>query len=369
MNKNMQGMALCAALLISMHATAAPKNIILFIGDGMGPSQLTAAHYTKGELNMARCPVGGLMTTYAANNFITDSAASGTALATGFKTSVGTIAQTPEGQPLKTALEVAEDVGKATGLVATSAITHATPATFSTHVPARKMQNEIAEQLAAQEIEVLLGGGLAFFTPQTEKGSMRSDDQDLFKVLESKMTVVTNQAGFDAAGTPDRLAGLFAPVELPKVSEGRISLAAMTEKAIDILQQDEQGFFLMVEASQIDWGGHANDEDYVITETVDFDDAVGVGLDFAKKDGETLIIITADHETGGFSVLEGSVAEKTITKTAFTSGGHSASMVPIFAYGPGAEVFGGIKDNTDVGRQLIKYLTEDRPGFFKRLFH
>ncbi|MCF7864853.1 MAG: alkaline phosphatase, partial [Kiritimatiellales bacterium] len=289
-----------AFLLVSL-CPAAPKNVILFIGDGMGIGQLTAAKYANGGLEMERCTVGGLVTTHCSNDMVTDSAAGGTALSTGHKTSKGTIAQTPDGTPLETVLEVAEDKGKSTGLVVTCGITHATPASFSAHVAKRNMEPQIAEQIAAKDIEVLLGGGRAFFIPRSEKGSKRKDDKDLLAVLKGKMTVVTNETELMKVGTPQRLAGFFAEVAMPKVSEGRISLATMTSKAIEVLAQNKAGFFLMVEGSQIDWGGHANDAGYIVSEMADFDKAVGVGLDFAQKGGDTLVVVTADHETGGFS--------------------------------------------------------------------
>jgi len=355
-------------LLMALRADGTPKNIILFIGDGMGVSQLTAAKYVKGELAMERLPVGGLATTHCTDRFVTDSAAGGTALATGQKTTYHTVAQTPGGEPLKTALEIAEEKGKATGLVCTSAITHATPASFSAHVAVRSMQPEIAEQIAAKEIEVLFGGGRGFFLPQSEEGSLRTDDTDVLATLEEWMPVITTVEQFNNLETPERVAGLFATNGLPKVTEGRIPLEAMTRKAIEILSQDKQGFFLMVEGSQIDWACHRHDTDYIFEEMLDFDAAVGTGLDFAEKDGDTLVVVTADHETGGFSVLDGSVASHSVTNTAFTTGGHSAAMVPVLAYGPGAEAFGGVLDNTDIGKQIIEYLGADRRGFFKRLF-
>lgn len=341
------------------HCPAVPENIILLIGDGMGASQLTSAKYAKGALEVERCPAGGLITTHSIDSMVTDSAASGTAMATGHKTTNGTIAQTPEGAPLKTALEIAEERGKATGLVCTSAITHATPASFAAHVPQRKMQPAIAEQMASKEIEVLFGGGRAFFIPQSEDGSLRTDDKNLLDVLATRMKVITTTEEFNALQTPERVAGFFADDGLPRFSEGRIGLPAMTGKAIRILKRNKKGFFLMVEGSQIDWGGHANDAEYIMAETIDFDDAVGVALDFAEQDGNTLVIITADHETGGFAVLDGSVEARTITQTAFTADYHSAAMVPVFAYGPGSEAFGGIHDNTDVGRLIIQYLESD----------
>jgi len=354
--------------LTAAHSPAAPKNIILMIGDGMGAGQLTAARYAKGKLEMERCTVGGLVTTHSIDKMVTDSAASGTAMATGYKTTNGTIAQTPEGDPLKTALEVAEEKGKATGLVCTSAITHATPASFSAHVPRRKMQAEIAEQIAAKEIEVLFGGGRSFFIPKSEKGSLRSDKKNLLAILETRMEVITKAEEFKTLGIPECVAGLFADKALPKASEDRISLSAMTDKAIQILAQDKDGFFLMVEGSQIDWSGHANDAEYMLKETIDFDHAVGVALDFAERNGDTLVIVTADHETGGFALLGGSVEARSVTKTAFASTKHSAAMVPLFAHGPGAEAFGGIQDNTDLGRLMIRHLEETSPPFYNRFF-
>jgi alkaline phosphatase len=135
-------------------------------------------------------------------------------------------------------------------------------------------------------------------------------------------------------------------------------LADLTKKAIEILAKEDDGFFLMVEGSQIDWAGHENLQDYLIGETVDFDDAVGVGLDFAEKDGETLVIVTSDHECGGFAVHDGSMGEKKVTKSGFTCDEHTASMVPVFAYGPGSKAFGGIIDNTDIGKLMIRYVIE-----------
>jgi alkaline phosphatase len=355
-------------LLMALQTFGTPKNIILFIGDGMGVSQLTAAKYVKGELEMERLPIGGLATTHCSDRFVTDSAAGGTALATGQKTSYHTVSQTPDGKPLKTALEIAEEKGKATGLVCTSAITHATPASFSAHVAKRSMQPEIAEQIAAKEIEVLFGGGLGFFLPQSEKGSLRKDDKDVRASLEKWVPVIMTKEEFNDLETPERIAGLFAPNGLPKVSGNRIPLEAMTRKAIEILSKDKQGFFLMVEGSQIDWACHAHDTDHIFAEMLDFDAAIGAGLDFAEQDGDTLVIVTADHETGGFSVLGGSVAGNAVTNTAFATGGHSAVMVPVLAYGPGEDSFGGMQDNTDIGKQIIEYLEKDSRGFFSRLF-
>jgi alkaline phosphatase len=317
---------------------------------------------------MERCPVGGLVLTHSGNSMVTDSAAAGTAMATGYKTSNGTVSQTPGGIPLKTVLEVAEEKGKSTGLVCTSAVTHATPASFAAHAAKRSMQPAIAEQLAAAEIEVLFGGGLGFFLPNTAAGSLRTDETDLLHSLSNQMTVVTTLEQFDAMGVPERAAGLFASNALPKASEGRIALSVMTAKALEILSRNKTGFFLMVEGSQIDWGGHANDTDYVLSELFDFDEAVGVALDFAELDGDTLVIVTSDHETGGFVLLDGSVDSRFVSETSFAVEKHSASMVPLFAYGPGAEAFGGIRDNTELGRIMMEHVGGNASPFYIRFF-
>jgi alkaline phosphatase len=175
-------------------------------------------------------------------------------------------------------------------------------------------------------------------------------------MMAKDRTAIRTIAEFQKLAKPKRLVGLFDPGHLPRADKREITLPAMTAKAIEILAQNKKGFFLMVEGSQIDWGGHDNNSEYIIMEMVDFDNAIGVGLDFAKGNQETLVIVTADHETGGYSLLEGSVAEKKITKTGFTTGSHTGVMVPIFAYGPGSEVFGGINDNTLVGKKLIEYV-------------
>ncbi len=338
-----------AAILLSSYPTQpVPKNIILFIGDGMGVQQITAAKVIKGALAIERCPSVALTTTWAANTLITDSAASGTAIATGVKTQNGMIGQDPAGAHLKTVLEVAEEKGKSTGLVSTCAVTHATPASFATHVPGRKQYSEIARQLAASEVDVLFGGGLDHFSS--------SNMPSYLSELEAKMPVIKTADEFRALGTPEQAAALLYPVHPPIAAERTISLKELTAKAIEILSQNEEGFFLMVEGSQIDWMGHQNHGTKLVAEVVDFDDAVGIGLDFAEANNETLVIITADHETGGFALLGGSVENKTVDETGFVHKKHTASMVPLFAFGPGSKMFGGIMDNTDIGKAMMKFI-------------
>ena len=336
-------LACLSALAFAAYAEdRAPKNIILFIGDGMGLSQVTAGKIVAGTLEMERCPVTGFVTTWSGSSLVTDSAAAATALSTGVKTSNGSLGVTPDGLPLKNVIEYAEEKGKSTGVAVACALTHATPAGFIVHVQSRKLDTEIAGQIAASDVDVLFGGGLDYFKP-------------VLPELQKKMPVAFTTEEFRKIGTQGKAAALLYPV--PPYAAGRdVSLKEMTQKAIQILSQDKDGFFLMVEGSQIDWAGHKNDGANMVSEVVDFDTAVGAGLDFAGKDGQTLLIVTADHETGGFSVLDGSIENKTVDKTGFAHSGHTASMVPLFAYGPGSAVFSGVHDNTDIGKTMIRYI-------------
>lgn len=345
-----------AAKLSCARVYETPRNIILFIGDGMGIAHVTAAKITKGSLNLERLRTGGFVMTNAENRLVTDSAAGGTAIATGHKTYNGAISVSSRGEPLKTVLEYAEEAGRATGLVVTCSITHATPAVFAAHVVNRNMENDIAAQLAASGVDVMIGGGWSHFIPQKEKGSRRKDDRNLLEEMRKGLDVALSVEEFRTLGDVERFAAFFTPRHPPAVGKRDIPLAELAATAIRALSRDEDGFFLMVEGSQIDWSGHDNDPDGIIAEMIDFDDAVGAGIDFAERDGGTLVIVTADHETGGFAVHAGSIADSTVTGSKFTTDGHTAEMVPLFAYGPGAALFGGILDNTDIGRIMIEFM-------------
>ncbi len=335
--------------------TESARNVILLIGDGMGVSHITAAKIVAGSLNMDRFTTAGLVTTYPAGRLVTDSAASATAVATGFKTSNGTISISPQGDTLKTALEYAESAGKSTGLVVTCAVTHATPAAFASHVGNRNDYQDIALQMARSEVDVMFGGGWGYFVPSSQEGSLRQDELDPMAQLESRMPVVYSASDLLSLNGPAGCA--FIAANHPGDADERgITLSQMVQKALDMLSDDADGFFLMVEGSQIDWAAHDGDKDGIIREVLDFDGAVGTALDYASADGNTLVIVTADHETGGFAVHDGSVEDRQVTEAGFTTGSHTASMVPLFAYGPGCWAFGGIMDNTSVGRMLIEIL-------------
>ena len=312
------------------------KNIILMIGDGMGLSQITSGLIAKRDaLNLERIRVIGLSKTFSGDNLITDSAAGATAFSTGVKTYNGAIGVGMDTLPRTNIVEIAERNGIGTGLVATASITHATPAAFFAHQPSRLMDEEIAADFLKSDIDVFIAGGKKFF-------EIRKDGRNLLDELKEKKYTVASGMESITKVHKGKLAGFTAEEHLPKMSEGRGEiLTASALKAIELLSKNKKGFFLMIEGSQIDWGGHAKDSQYIINEMVDFDNTIGKVLDFAEKDGETLVIITADHETGGYSINGGSL-EKGIVNAAFTTDYHTGVMVPVFAFGPGAEVYAGI---------------------------
>jgi len=355
----------CAFISVNTTTTAVrdrqaaelPANIILLIGDGMGVGHVTAAKIELETLHMERLTAGGLITTFASNRLVTDSAASGTAFATGHKSYNGAISVSPDHEPLKTVLEYAEERGMATGLVVTCSITHATPAVFAAHVDSRQKDKEIARQIVSSGVDVLFGGGWSFFLPNTEPGGTRTDDLNLLDELRERMPVALSVDGFHGLTDTDAAAALLYPGHPPTVADREPSLAEMTDRALEILSRDSDGFFVMIEGSQIDWAGHENNHGWMMDEMADFDEAVGVVMDFAETDGRTLVIVTADHETGAYSVLDGSLERHEVTRPDFGSGNHSAAMVPLLAYGPGSAAFGGMQDNTDLGRTLIRYVS------------
>jgi alkaline phosphatase len=332
-----------------------PRNVILMIGDGMGTAHVTAAKVVAGRLEMERLPVGGFVTTHPHGQFITDSAASGTAFATGEKTYNGAISVSPSKEPLRTVLEHAEERGMATGLVVTCSVTHATPAVFAAHVDSRQKDNEIAKQMASSGVDVLFGGGRSFFLPRRLSGA-RDDDEDLLEALRLRMSVALSAGEFRMLGDVEAAAALLSSEHPPPVGTRDPPLNELTEKALEILSRDEDGFFLMVEGSQIDWAGHENDHEWLVAETIDFDRAVGVVMDFAERNPGTLVVVTADHETGGYALLDGSIERKALSNPHFGCDDHTATMVPLLAYGPGSESLGGILDNTEIGRALIGFV-------------
>jgi alkaline phosphatase len=292
-------------------------------------------------------PVSGFSKTFSLDDYITDSAAGGTALSAGKKTRNGVLAEDTLGNKMKTILEIAEENGLKTGLVSTSTITHATPASFIAHSSSRNNYEDIAKAFLDTDIDVFIGGGYLNF-------SARKDSLNLIDSLEIRGYQIARSMEEVEQVKQGKLAALLADGHMPSIINGRGNmLPQATEAAINLLSDSDKGFFLMVEGSQIDWGGHANNQEYVVTETLDFDQALGKALDFARADGNTLVIVTADHETGGMSLTGGDLNTKTII-SAFSTGGHTAVMVPVFSYGPGAIEFSGIMDNTMIFHKMLE---------------
>lgn len=318
------------------------------IGDGMGLSQISAGMYANdGRLNLERMRHIGLIKTYSQDNLITDSAAGATAFACGKKTINGALAITKDGKPLKTILEIAHNQGLSTGLVATSTIQHATPAAFYAHRIDRGLYEDITEDFLSGSVDLAIGGGNRMFNKREDKRNIQGEMEKMgYKFFPDLIS-----AGL--AYHP-KLMILPEKGHLPPSQRGRKDfLVQASNFATQHLQKQEKGFFLMIEASQIDWGGHSNDSDYLIQEMIDFDKAIGRVLDFAQNDGNTLVIVTADHETGGFSITGGKYGSNHI-ETIFSTTEHTGTLIPVFAFGPGAEEFTGIYENTAIFYKMME---------------
>lgn len=324
-----------------------PKNVILMIGDGMGLTQITSGMIANGnKLQLERFKKIGFIKTSSSDKLITDSAAGATAFASGEKTYNGAIGVNEDTVAIKTILEMAAQDDYKTGLIATSSITHATPACFYAHQPSRKLDEAIAGDMVNSPVDIFMGGGKSFF------GS-RSDGKNLLDSLKSNGFNIYDEVA-DIKMEEDKKIACFIADEQPiSYLEGRGDyLTEATEKALEFLDKDK-GFFLMIEGSQIDWASHSNNSDGTVAEMIDFDRAIGQVLDFAEKDGNTLVIVTADHETGGYAIVGGNLENNTVVGD-FSTGHHTAAMVPVFAYGTGADEFAGIYENTAIFDKIAK---------------
>lgn len=419
-------------------------NVIFLIGDGMGATYTTAYRYYKDDVETPVMEatefdpyLTGMQTVYSADPYyeggeedtkenIPDSAATATSMASGVKTYNGAIAVDLEHDHTRTVLETAKEKGKSTGLVATSQINHATPAAFGTHDESRNNYDEIADDYyddlinGEHKVDVLLGGGTDYFDREN-RNITEEFQKDGYSYVTTKDELLNDDN--------QQILGLFAPVGLDKAidrPEEQPSLSEMTSSAIERLDKDEDGFFLMVEGSQIDWAGHDNDVVGAMSEMEDFAQAFETAIEFAKKDGNTLVVATADHSTGGFSIgregpyewhadviqaanktpdymaaqiAEGANIEETLTEnigfelteeeiqsvndafenapeeevvtevdnaiehifdvrsgTGWTTSGHTGDDVPVYAYGPGSEMFSGLIDNTQNAENIFKIL-------------
>lgn len=327
-----------------------PTNIILLIGDGMGLTQISAAMYSNNNrLALAKFPVIGFHKSHAANELITDSAAGGTAIACGIKTNNGNIGTDENGLPTISILEELDSMNFSTGMIVTSTIVHATPAAFAAHRARREMYEEIALDYLDANVDLLIGGGRQYFQ------NREMDDRDLINEFENKGYVVVDQlyTTMNKIKWPlDKNLLYFTADKQPlTVSGGRNYLSFAVRQGVQYLEQkSNKGFFLLVEGSQIDWMNHANDGRGVVMETLDFDRAIWEAVQYANRKGNTLVLVTADHESGGMSIEADSRMNK--LKYGFTTNGHTAAMIPVFAYGPGANLFRGIYENTSIYHKM-----------------
>lgn len=321
------------------------KNIILFIGDGMGPNQVALAKFATGgpdhKLSFENFPITGIVYNHSSDSLYTDSAAAATTWATGVKTKNGYLAVDAEKKFLPTIPELLSTKGYKSGLVSTSSITHATPAAFYAHIDNRDKEKEIAKMLIDSDIDIALGGGQEFFDVLPEDGLFMIYDNTLLdsSLLNSKEQVI----------------GLFAEDGLDR-RLGTPTQLEMTQVALNFLKNKSQncaGFFLMSEGSQIDWAGHDNDAQYMLVEFADFDATVQAATDFAIKNQDTLILVTADHATGGL-VLQRPKGSN--VRAQWTTGSHDLSPINIYAYGPGSELFSGVMDNTEIFERILQAL-------------
>ncbi len=298
----------------------------------------------------------GFSVTRSADNLITDSGAGATAIATGYSANDLAISVNPvTNKPLFTIFELAEKFKKSTGIVVTCSITHATPAAFVSHVKDRSEELEIAKQETDGKTDLFIGGGTKFFTPKSLGGERNDEINLISKIKDNGYTFYNTYNKLKDIAPKNKFYALFEPEGLPKAEERDYSLGDLTKIALDYLSKQNNGFVLMVEGSQIDWAGHANDENYLLSEMEDFNTAINAALDFAEKDGQTLVLVTADHETGGMNIVNGNLDGSKVDLT-FSTKHHTADMVGIFTKGSGEKEFEGIMDNYMIGRKLFKLL-------------
>ncbi len=323
------------------------KNIIVMIGDGMGLEQVSCGWVLNGgHLNLDNFMYTGLSRTYATDRLVTDSCAGGSALATGVKTRYYYMGVDPDGNPVQSALRRAQEKGMKTGVAVTCRINDATPLDFVGHSLDRDDEEVNAAQYVDSGVDFLTGGGIRFW-------QNRTDGRDLVQEMVGKgYTFVDNREDLNKVHE-GRVLGLFAPLEMePALDRGPV-LEDCAMKAIELLD-NRKGFFLMIEGSSIDDWCHKKKVGYMAEELFDFDRTIGKVLEWAEKDGHTLVVVTADHATGGLTLLDGSLPDRSV-KVNFSTKGHNGILVPVYAYGPHAEEFVGIHENAEIG-QIIRAL-------------
>ena len=332
------------------------RNVIYLIGDGMGLASVSMMQLENRyePTIFDRADNIALQKTYSLDNRVTDSAASGTALATGHKTNNTVLGQLPDGTPLETLMETASKCGKATGVVVTTYVQHATPGAFYAHVASRHDYATISEQLLYSDLDIAIGGGIAFFDER-----YGSREQALTAIGDSGFTLYDT---LEAAGTST------APRQLVLLADKEIEqrtgyLARATTTALAHLEREggDSGFVLMVEGSIIDGAGHGNNAEGQQAEMRDFMEAIEVAVAYAESHDDTLVVVTSDHETGGLSLVSSNsdfnLSEQGV-EYRWTTNGHSGIMVPIYLYGAGSELINGVMENSELGAKLKAIVAE-----------
>ncbi|MBR2369861.1 MAG: alkaline phosphatase [Paludibacteraceae bacterium] len=317
------------SMFLSVYANEPIKNVIFIIGDGMGLNQVCTLESPN---HFERAEYIGLSKTYSASHKVTDSAAGGTALACGMKTKNGMLGLTPDSLPQNSVLTILQEKGFSTGIVASCRINHATPASYYAHQPNRNMDAEILSDLYKNGPDVFVAGGnklLSIDSLQNAGYTYVNSIADLQKQEKGKIACV------------------LAPEDMPAAPERGNDIVLGTAEAIRLLEKNPKGFFLMIEGSQIDWAGHGNNAEYMKAEVEDINKVIGLCMDYADNNPGTLVIITADHETGGTTV----VGEEKEYK--YSTGNHTGVMVPVYSYGSGSENFSGIFENTSFKDKIL----------------
>ena len=312
------------------------------IGDGMGLTQISSGMYANDNSTaLEQFDYIGLSKTASFDKLITDSAASGTAMATGIKTNNKVLGISPDNIHQKSILEICKEKGYKTALIATSSIVHATPASFYAKENSRYNYENIALQLRNHNIDIFIGGGSKYFTTRKDKRNLINEmsEYEFIKSLDELEKSISTKVGYFTYFD-----------EPPSILNGRpANLDLITRTILNKLSLNKSPFIVVIEGSQIDWGGHDNDSKMVLSEFIDFDSAIKEALEFAKNDGNTLVVVTADHETGGMSLNGGEINNVNIK---FNTKSHTGTMVPVFSFGPSSETFSGIYENTQIFYKL-----------------
>ena len=369
-------LALLLVVSFNIHSQESESpNIILMIGDGMGLTQITSGMYSNNNsTSLEDFQYVGLSKTHSYDNLVTDSAASGTAMSSGKKTQNKVLGLDHEGNPIKSILSICQDKGYSTALIATANILHATPAAFFANIDYRYNYKDIAVQMTKSGVNFFVGGGKKYFNSREDKrdliNEMTENGYEFVYNISDYEKSKSNYLGFFTAkdepyyfykgvnysyreyDEPD-----YKEDELEDFTGKESYLARSTKATLNKLDKMGEPFFIMIEGAQIDWGGHDNDQKYMVSQFLEFNDAIEVALEFAKKNKNTIVVVTADHETGGAAIVRGKLSDST-NKIRFATGNHTASMVPVFSYGVKAHLFKGIYENTEIFNKLLSILNK-----------